>query len=239
GWRREGADYVQGCSGQGVGGEAWEGEGPEGSATDTGAGNKTGVNTVKDSHAREKSNPQLPPPLPAKSKIREPLRFFPNGNAINEKRKLGAGLKISVNELGVRRVSQDIKGISLAREKWVPKVTAVQHKEVGQPINKAQEEMELVGLYERGPSTYEIGEGSGVYKDGPCDGSDDLGSDLNQSQHPLDQANSLNWVAFQPDKVRPAQANLSVSCDVALTSEKMMRLEYSCGAIAKGVTWFI
>jgi hypothetical protein len=66
-----------------------------------------------------------------------------------------------------------------------------------------------------------------------------LGSDLNQSQHPLVQANSLNRVAFQPDKVRPAQADLSLSCDVALTSEKMMRIEYSYGAIANGVTWFI
>lgn len=85
----------------------------------------------------EKSNPQLPPLLPAKSKIRVPLRFFPNGNAISEKRKLGARLKISVNELGVRRVSRDIKEIGLAREMWVPKVTVVKHKEVGQTFTKA------------------------------------------------------------------------------------------------------
>jgi hypothetical protein len=50
----------------------------------------------------KKSNPQLVPLLPAKSKIRVPLQFFPNGDPITEKRKLGAGLIISVNELGIR-----------------------------------------------------------------------------------------------------------------------------------------
>ena len=102
--------------------------------------------------------------------------------------------------------------------------------------------MERVGPNEGGSSTYKLGEGSGVSKDGPADGFEGfvgLGYDLNQSPQSLVQANSLNRVAFQPNKVRPAQADHSLPCDVSLTSEKMMRIEYSYGAITNGVTWFI
>ncbi|GMY26940.1 hypothetical protein FCV25MIE_22182, partial [Fagus crenata] len=102
----------------------------------------------------KKSNPQLVPLLPAKSKIRVPLRFFPNGDPITEKRKLGAGLIISVNELGIRRVSRDFKEGGVARKKWVPKVNVVKHKDVGQN-NKAQENVDLVGPSVVGLSTYE------------------------------------------------------------------------------------
>ncbi|GMY20186.1 hypothetical protein FCV25MIE_15425 [Fagus crenata] len=100
--------------------------------------------------------PQFSPPLPAKPKIRELLRFFPNENPISEKRKLGSGLKISINELGVRRVSREYKEAGMAREKWVP-------RDVGQIklIKKAQE----TGAFPQ--PIFEVGESSNKSSYGP------------------------------------------------------------------------
>ncbi|GMY31472.1 hypothetical protein FCV25MIE_26714 [Fagus crenata] len=74
-----------------------------------------------------------------------------------EKRIFVSGLKISVNELGVRRVLWEFKeDAALPRVKWVPKATVVKPKELGQ-ITKAQVPLVPSGL---GSSTYEVGEAS-------------------------------------------------------------------------------
>ncbi|GMY26975.1 putative feruloyl esterase a [Fagus crenata] len=189
----------------------------------------------------KQSNPQLVPLLPAKSKIRVPLRFFPNGDPITEKRKLGARLIISVNELGIRRVSRDFKEGGVAREKWVSKVNVVKHKDVGQN-NKAQENVDLVGPSVVGLSTYEVGEGSGLVKYGPCEGPKvGLGSVQDHSPQTHVKANNLSRVVLQPDKVQPDKVRQTqdLSCAVAVIPEKKMRLEYSHGAIVNCTTWFI
>ena len=184
----------------------------------------------------KKSFTQLPPPLPAKPKIRVPLRFFPNENPISEKRTFGSGLKVSVNELGVRRVSREFKEDAvLPREKWVPRVTGVKPKELGQ-ITKAQVPLVPSGL---GSSTYEVGEASGS-KCGPCQGPEDsmgLGSDLNLES--TVQPDNSNWVLYQPDKVRPAQVDVSLPCELAVMLEKRLRLDPRYGATMNGMTWVL
>jgi hypothetical protein len=194
----------------------------------------------------QKSVPQLPPPLPAKSKTHVPLRFFPNENPISQKRTFGYGLKINVNERGVRRVSRDFKeDVGLPREKWVPKVTAVKPKELGQNT-KAQVSLVLSGL---GSSTYESGEASGSLC-GPCQGPEDsmgLGSDLtlessDQPEYalePTDQPDHSNRVFYQPDKVKPAQADVPLPCELALMPEKRFRLDPRYGATMNGMTWVL
>ncbi|GMY20236.1 hypothetical protein FCV25MIE_15475, partial [Fagus crenata] len=102
----------------------------------------------------------------------------------------------------VRRVWRDFKEGGVACEKWVPRVNVVKHQDMGQNINKAQEKVDLVGSSVVGLSTYEVGEGFGVLKYGPCEGPEgDLGSVLNHSPQTLDQANSLSRVVLQPNKI--------------------------------------
>ncbi|GMY18956.1 hypothetical protein FCV25MIE_14239, partial [Fagus crenata] len=142
----------------------------------------------------KKSIPQVPPLLPAKSKIRAPLRFFPNENPISEKRILGSGLKISVNELGVRRVSRDFKVAGMPREKWVPKVSGEKPKDVGQST-KAQVMVDHLMPKVVGSSTYEVGEASGVSKCGPCEGPEgSIGMGFNQTTQVMGQPDSSNRV---------------------------------------------
>jgi hypothetical protein len=140
--------------------------------------------------------------------------------------------------LGIRRVLQDFKEGGVACEKWVPKVNVVKLKDVGQNINKAQEKVDLVGPSVVGLSTYEVGEGSGVVKYGPCEGLEGgLGSVQDHSPINPDKAN-LSRVVLQPDKFRQAQDPI-LSCVVAVIPKKKMRLEYNHGTNANGTTWFI
>uniref|UniRef100_A0A2N9EX59 Reverse transcriptase domain-containing protein n=1 Tax=Fagus sylvatica TaxID=28930 RepID=A0A2N9EX59_FAGSY len=164
-------------------------------------------------NTKKKSAPQLPPPLPVKPKIREPLRFFPNANPISEKRIFGTGLKISVNEMGVRRVSREVKNAALPREKWLPKATVVKSNELGQNP-KSQVPLVPCGL---GSSTYEVGEASGSTV----------------------QPDRYNRVIYQPTKVRPAQVDLSLPCEMAVMPEKRFRLDRRDGATMNGMMWFL
>ena len=120
----------------------------------------------------------------------------------------------------------------------MPKATVVKPKELGQ-TTKAQVLLVPSGL---GSSTYEVGEGSGVLKCGPCEGSEDfmgLGSDLNQHPKSTVQPDSSNRVINQPDKVRPAQADLSLPCELAVRPEKSLRPDLRYGATMNGITWFL
>ena len=194
--------------------------------------------TKRCDNTKKKSAPQLPPPLPVKPKIREPLRFFPNANPISEKRIFGTRLKISVNEMGVRRVSREVKNAALPREKWLPKATVVKSNELGQNP-KAQVPLVPSGL---GSSTYEVGEASGVSKWGLCEGPDDymgLGSDLNNHPWSTVQPDRYNRVIYQPDKDRPAQVDLSLPCEMAVMPEKRFRLDRRDGVTMNGMTWFL
>jgi hypothetical protein len=62
----------------------------------------------------------------AHSKIRLPLRFFPNQNISSDNRKLGTGLIISLNEGEKRRVSRRLKEVDQPLDQtcatWVPRV---------------------------------------------------------------------------------------------------------------------
>uniref|UniRef100_A0A2N9GA24 Reverse transcriptase domain-containing protein n=1 Tax=Fagus sylvatica TaxID=28930 RepID=A0A2N9GA24_FAGSY len=147
-----------------------------------------------------------------------------------------------VNELGVRRVSWELKEVGMSREKWVPRVNVVKLKDVGQTITKAQVNVDLLGPSVVGSSTYELGEGSGVSNYGPCEGPEGflgLGFDLNQNPQTIVQPDSSNQVIFQPDKVRPAQADLFLPCEMSLMSEKRLRLDSRYGATVNGMTWFL
>ena len=181
----------------------------------------------------KKSFPQLPPPLLAKSKIWVPLRFFPKENPISEKRNFGTGLKISVNEVGVRRVSRELKeDAALPREKRVPKAKS---KEMGQ-TTKAQVLLMPSGL---GPSTFEVGEASGS-KCGPCEGPEDsMGLSLDLNPEFTVQPDNSNRVIYQSDKVRPAQADISLPCELTVMPQKRLQLDPRYSATMNGMTWVL
>uniref|UniRef100_A0A2N9HE33 Uncharacterized protein n=1 Tax=Fagus sylvatica TaxID=28930 RepID=A0A2N9HE33_FAGSY len=108
------------------------------------------------------------PKTSTESKIRQPLRFFPNHNPPSQLRKLGKGLIIHISEHEKRRVTWSSKAEKeseqqsreVAREKWVPKVKVKNNGLVG--------DFHLVGSMDR--PTFEVGETSGCMEGGPKDG---------------------------------------------------------------------
>ena len=107
--------------------------------------------------------PQSIPKILAESKIRQPLRFFPNQNPPSQQ-KLGKGLSIHISEHGKRRVTwtsqaeheDETHARVISREKWVPKNQVKQTGPVGNTL--------LVGSTDR--PTFEIGGPSGHREDG-------------------------------------------------------------------------
>jgi hypothetical protein len=108
------------------------------------------------------------PKTSTESKIRQPLRFFPNHNPPSQLRKLGKGLIIHISEHEKRRVTWSSKAEKeseqqsrvVSREKWVPKVNVENNGLVG--------DIHLVGSMDR--PTFEVGETSGCMEGGPKDG---------------------------------------------------------------------
>jgi hypothetical protein len=93
-----------------------------------------------------------------------------------------------------------------------------------------------------GSSTFEFGEGSGVSKDGSCEGPEGcmgLGFDLNKNPQTRVQPDSPNRMIFQPNKVRPVQADLVLPCVMSAMSKKGLRLDSRYGVTMFGMSWVL
>jgi hypothetical protein len=114
----------------------------------------------------ETETSQSIPKTSAESKIRQPLRFFPNHNPPSQHRKLGKGLIIHISEHEKRRVTWRSKAENeiekqsrvVSREKWVPKVNPMEN-------NGLVGDIHLVGSMDR--PTFEVGEPFGFMEVGP------------------------------------------------------------------------